>query len=97
MSQIEMIAWIKKHAPLEKLCEQGGWPDPSRISVEILSQSESQWTVDIEFTETIMEISECSVSENKRGGEFVITCNKESEPTAIRMTERLWSKGDTLL
>lgn len=97
MLQAVVIEWIKQHAPLELLCKNGGWPDPSSLNIDIRSQIEKEWVIDIEFIETIMEISECDIREDKRCGEFAVAFDATGQPTDIRIIQRLWTEGDVLL
>ena len=97
MLETRVIEWIRRHAPLELLCERGGWPDDVHLKVEIRSRSQNHWIVDIESTENSMEISECDVTVTPRCGEFRVTFDAFGNPVEIKMIERLWMPGDALL
>ena len=97
MSEASVIEWIRKHAPLERLCERGGWPDNIHIKVEIRAKHSSHWIVDIESTENSMEISECDVTVSPRCGEFRVAFDAHGKPVKIEMIDRLWTVGDALL
>lgn len=97
MEQQQVIGWIREHAPLADLCEHGGWPDAARLNIEVRSRSDREWIVDIDFTESTMEISECDIREAIHGGKFAVALDAEGNPVGIRLLERLWSQGDTEL
>ena len=97
MLDTSVIEWIRRHAPLERLCERGGWPDDVHLKIEIRSRSQDHWIVDIESTENSMEISECDVTVSPRCGEFRLTFDAHGRPVDIQMIDRLWTVGDALL
>jgi len=97
MQQSTIISWIKAHAPLDMLCENGGWADAAHLRIDIRSRERRQWIVDIEFTESTMEISECAVRRSSHGGEFAVSFDAKGNPTAICLLHPLWSEGDALL
>lgn len=85
----EIISWIKRHAPLAELCQFGGWPDDARFGVEVCRQAPREWIVNITFVETIMEISECDVTERERCGQYSVSFDAAGHPSAIRMIQPL--------
>lgn len=85
----EITAWIKRHAPLTELCQMGGWPDDTRLKVEMCSSTSREWIINIFFIETIMEISECDVTERERCGQFAVNIDEAGHPTDIRMIQAL--------
>lgn len=85
----ETIAWIKHHAPLTELCQFGGWPDDTRLAVEVCSRTPAEWIVNISFVETIMEISECDVTERERCGQYAVAFDAAGHPVGIRMIQPL--------
>jgi hypothetical protein len=85
----ETIVWIRRHAPLADLCMFGGWPDDSQLRVEVCSREPHQWIVTISFVETIMEISECDVTEHERCGQYAVSFDKAGHPVDIRLVQPL--------
>jgi len=83
------IAWIKRHAPLTELCQFGGWPDDTRLQVEVCSRTPEEWIVNIRFDKTIMEISECDITERERCGQYAVSFDDAGHPSAIRLIQPL--------
>jgi hypothetical protein len=85
----ETIVWIRRHAPLADLCLFGGWPDDSQLRVEVCNCEPHQWIVNITFVETIMEISECDVTERERCGQYAVSFDEAGHPVDIRLVQPL--------
>lgn len=85
----EIVDWIKRHALLTELCQFGGWPDESRLRIEICSRSPREWIINITFVETIMEISECDVTERERCGQYAVSFEAAGHPVEIRLIQPL--------
>jgi|GEM_PF-3559208 len=85
----EIIAWIKRHAPLTELCQFGGWPNDSQLKVEVCNRTPEEWVVNMIFVETIMEISECDITERERCGQYAISFDEAGHPSAIRLIQPL--------
>jgi hypothetical protein len=81
----EIIAWIRRHAPLTELCQFGGWPDDAGLTVEVCSRTPHEWIVNIAFDETIMEISECDVTRRQRCGQYAVDLDAAGHPADIRL------------
>lgn len=79
----DLIDWIRDHSSLEKLCAAGGWPDVEHAEIEVCSRSEQEWIVNISTTESVMEISECNVSEYSRCGKYAVSLDLSGHPTNI--------------
>ena len=97
MNEASVVKWIRQHAPLEAMCERGGWPDDAHLKVEIRAKLKDHWIVDIETIESSMEISECDVTETPRCGEFRVVFDRSGKPVEITMLEHLWTAGDSML
>ncbi len=76
----EVIAWVDKHAGLEKLCQRGGWPDGASLRIDVCSRSEHEWIVDIYFEEVLQEMSECEPTREERYGQFSLTFDAAGSP-----------------
>ena len=85
LSRPELIDWIRRHAGLEKLCEMGGWPDIEHAQVDICSQDDREWIVNVTVTEAIRHISECEVSEYSRCGKYAVATDRSGKPCRIRL------------
>jgi len=89
MEETELIEWLRRKAPLEQLCEVGGWPDDSQLHIDICSQSENKWLIRISFNEHIQEISECEPSVYERCGKFAVHFDATGQPADIRLILRM--------
>lgn len=81
----ELLAWVDEHAGLQRLCQRGGWPDPTTIRIERIEQKDDEHVVDIYFTEAVREMSECDPVREERCGQFAITLGASGSPTSIRL------------
>jgi len=81
----ELIAWVDKHAGLEKLCERGGWPDGETLRIDVCSQSGNEMIADIYFIEALREISVCEPVREERCGQFALTFAPDGSPESIRL------------
>lgn len=81
----ELIAWVDKHAGIEKLCQRGGWPDGSTLRIDVCNKSGREWIVDIYFEEVIQEMSECEPTRDERCGQFELSFDASGAPESIRL------------
>ena len=86
---VEVTEWIRRHASLTDLCQFGGWPDDSRLQIEICSRTPGEWIINISFVETIMEISECDVTERERCGQYAVSFDETGHSVDIRLIQPL--------
>jgi len=87
--EAHVAEWIRKHAPVEQLCEVGGWPNIPTLNIDVCSRTSTEWIVNIDFDEIILEISECDLSEYNRCGKFTVTFDTSGDPVGIRLNYRL--------
>jgi len=85
LAREELIDWVRQHAGLEKLCEEGGWPDVEHAEVTICSQDDNEWIVNVTVTESIRHISVCEVAEYSRCGKYAVEADASGNPCGIHL------------
>ena len=51
-------------AALSELCPRNGWIDTDTLRYTIIDQTETEWILDVDFEEIVMEASGCVVERN---------------------------------